>query len=491
MAQISGPSEPNIQPLPQGAEIGHTLEENQLFALFKKVLGEAFDTLDPQHIAEQSLARLTPLQKQNLFALIPPDQESSDLTPNVNIVLEAKKRFDLTNICKNPMYRDPILSVFLPHPSLVEVLPLQQIESTLKRVTKSVQKMMEEANYNPQNESPEALLRNPNEMVELLALASFSTFLRTDAHSLFAIKDTASEALKAKMHVLRFCIKTLADASRLKGLTVSEETSTLSKHLLDLLPSLFSAITAEDFQKVCLDVVKSCVQLTLERETLIKNLCRYLESQRETLSAYLHIEEIAPHIDQLLEGPALAKDSLWIVQIEKFNNAVLPYKFLLEKTREFLTPYLERTITPASEEVQRIELKERIIPQFIQNFPEAQLSEQEIEHFLLSAYLKIASGGVNLKNFENAYRFYVEEAGKATDHGNEAAAQLLYKKAEEINEQMASHFKNFVAGLKHALRIDFKSMYLTNKEIKWLADETLYNPTTPLPSDWREQAEEF
>lgn len=499
MAELHGPSISRYEPASKQPRLEtpstpppavKTLGEKQLFTILKNLFGDGLKTTDPQLLIKQSLPLLTPQQKESLFALIPHEQEYSDQTPNVNIVIEEKQKFDLIKICQNPNYRDPAYSLALPDAASVRGMSPEKVRKKLNLLTAAVSSMMARVGFHPKNESPHAVLRNPNEISELLMRYSFFPVLGSDPDTLFEMKETAEPLMRNQINEMLSCIKTLINASSQRHISVSDSCLDRYGHLLEMPEALSSAHTPEEYHKAFFDAFTTYMQLASERQTLVKNLGQYLQTQKETLTPYLDFETIQPRIETVLEGPEFGKESEWISQIQKIDDPLLPYTSLLEMTKEFLTPYLEGKITQKTEDVYRHELTRDLIPHFRQLFPKSNLSDDEIEHFLLSAYLKIASKGVDLQNLENARVFHISEAREAKKDGNVKARNLHLKKAREIDDAINSHIDSFSSALEHSLRIDFRSMNLTNTEIDWLAMEILCDPQHPLPFNWRDEVSE-
>lgn len=497
MAEIHGPigprfepvpSEPPLEPVSTPSSQAKILSEKQLWIILKNFLGMPTKNVDLHQIMEQSFPMLPQEQKENLIALVPPEQDYSDQTPNVNIVIEEKQRRDLTKICKNPIYHNPSLILSLPDPSTIQYMSAKEVSQKLNELTAAVSTMMTVVHFHPQEESPQALLRNPSEISELRLRYFFCPVLEDDASTLFRKREQVQELMRAKIHEMRPGIEALELASLERKITVSEACTDRGGLLYAIPKALLFAKTPEAFYKAFFDALNTLTQHLSDRQTLVKNLCQYIQSKIDSFLPLIDLEDIKTYVDQILEGPALGRENEWISQIQKLDDLLGPQTFLLEMTKSFLAPYLEGKITKENENVDRKELKDELIPEFRSYFPRSKVTDTEIQHFLLSAYLKIATKGVDVTNLEKARDFYKEQEGQAKLNRDEKAARLHIEKAEEIQEAIDSVFINFTLALEHSLPIDFKSMQLTEKEIDWVAIETMMYPNLPLPLDWRDQA---
>ena len=72
---------------------------------------------------------------------------------------------------------------------------------------------------------------------------------------------------------------------------------------------------------------------------------------------------------------------------------------------------------------------------------------------------------------------------KSEDQLIEVIRRLREKKVLSVEE----HREAYPKALKHALRIDFRSMDLTDQEIEFLADSAITNVSFLVPADWRNQ----
>ena len=108
-----------------------------------------------------------------------------------------------------------------------------------------------------------------------------------------------------------------------------------------------------------------------------------------------------------------------------------------------------------------------MIPQFRAAFPSSELSDDDIERLLLSAYLREGARGLDLNKIKNtAEKFFIRanflRVMSKTNHifKTGVAEPLL---GETAVETIKIHFNSYIAALKHSLRIDFRSMQLSGQ----------------------------
>lgn len=486
MAEVpktEGPRFEALPPLPKTPPLSETTGKIKM--LMEEELEEMLWTL-PETSFEtpevRSIKTLIPPQKANLFNLIPIEQELSPGTPLLNEAIQEKRKYDLENICKNPIYWHPNLHVPLPEPSEVPTLPPPVVRDVLIGLTQRVSDLMKSVQYNPKNETPDALLRDPAEMTELLTRYSFAQVVQCDARTLFESKDIVIKLISNKVNELILAYQTMKKALAEVPIKPPLPAENLIHALSKTIASLSSARTAEDFKTLCSDAIDISVKLEVERNTLIKSVCNYLKAQRESLAPFL---SLAP-ADFFLAGPAFGEEERWISSIIEQKQKMAPFIYLIEQTQQFLAPYLNGQITQETENTARGDVKNSILPQFHSEFPNVSLTDAALEHFLLNAYLKIAGQGVDLRLLEQTRPLHLGEAGQAKAAGKEDIAKDRENKAQEIQNEIDLRIANLIAALEHSLQIDFGSMNLTPNQIRFLAIHTLFNPNEPLPRKWKE-----
>lgn len=461
------------------------LMEKQMEEMFRKLPDAYFETPMEGKPIVRTFETLLPAHKGNLLNLIPIEQEVSPDTPLINSVIVEKQEHDLENISKNPIYRHPNLQVFFSPPWAVPTLDPEGVKGELDQLTQRVSVIMKAVNYSPKDESPGALLRDPVKMAELLTSYSFAEVLRSDASALFRSKNHIFNLISERVNELILAYTTVKQVIREGPIQPPLAGNTLIHDLSQILASLPQASTAEDFKKLCLAAIDASCKLEVERNTLIKYVCKYLKSQRESIAPFLTLEPA----EELLAGPAFKEEGEWITQIINQEKMMVPVIYLIEKTKQFLAPYLSGEITRENENIARGDLKSRILPEFHKEFKEAGvLSDAELEQCLLNVYLKIAAQGVDLNVLEETRDFHIREGEEAKRTGKPKAAMLHFKRANTSQDEIERQKTKFIKGLEHSLKIDFRNLNLNPKQITWLALYTLYSPQEPLPSDWMERA---
>lgn len=451
------------------------LGEKQLLDWVDSLPTTSFEPSDPSTLEKIWIKRLLPRYREYLFQAIPAEQLYSPQTPTVNVAIKEKQIHDFETICKNPVYRHPNLIAIcdLPPLSEVKVMTPEAINFALRRVTEAVSSMIRTVHYNPKNVSPEALLRNPQEMTELLTRYSFYELIDYDNSFSFE-KTSESVDFMTKKVTERICaFETLAQVTKEISVSVPQTAVELIQQLQTIL-SLLPECSDENFQNLCADAISFSSRLALDQQTLINSLCGFLRSQKESFTPFYLF---GPSIDEFLEGPAFGKEEKWVADLPKLTLKFSCLTYLSNAVRQFLNPFLSGEITPATEEVNRKELKDSLLPEFHKTFPQMNVADSWLELLLLSMYIKIAAQGLTLTGLQNAYVFMEEQA--------EIGSTIHGKKALEIQEGIDSFLQNFISGLKHSLHIDFKSMHLTDKEIEWLANKALFEPALHLSQSWR------
>lgn len=479
------PSRPSPRPVSGATAKVKKLTEEALNEMLQTLPEDSFVKPESGQLLVRSIRTLTPQQKVNLFTLIPPEQLPSYDTPLINEAIEEKQRYTLENICNSPVYRHPNLGVSLPPIADVYALDPLEVKQYIDRLSTRVFEIIMDVNYHPTDKRLKYPLKNPVAMAVLLTLYSFVEVVQCDTQTLFQLKDNIINLMSDKVNKLVLAYQTVKKAAIGPLLQLSLPGDKLINDLSQIFPSLPSANTAEDFKKLCSIVINTSIELEVERNNLIKDVSEYQGSERKFLAPFKTFEPA----DIVVSGPAFGQEEEWIAAIVKEKQEMRLYSYLVEKTKDYLAPYLSGKITRATEDETVGDLKDSFLSDFHREFQNVPLpSDAEVEHFVFNAYLKIGGRGINLKNSENAATFYREQAVFAITEQKrnwEDASATLSGQAYEIDQEIKSHLTTFIAALQHALKLDFPSMHLTDEEIGRLANFTLYNPTTPLPPNWR------
>jgi hypothetical protein len=150
-------------------------------------------------------------------------------------------------------------------------------------------------------------------------------------------------------------------------------------------------------------------------------------------------------------------------------------EFITLKIHEFLLPYFRKEITPKNENINRPSLPSQILPQLKDQVTKNPLTENKAVCYMLSSYLEQCAnaclppipfqpGGINFPS---------------------------KTPREELQKQVAECLPPFTEALKHSLKIDFKELNLTYKEIESLAawglhHTPIFDDRRALPENWRE-----
>lgn len=420
-----------------------------------------------------SFTQMHPQQLKALCDLVPPEQSYSPDTPYVNFVIFEKQKRDLENMCKNSVYRHPALGIPLPRPAEVAQMNPEQVQQILSALTDRVSQLIGTMGLSPQV-SAASYLRNADSMVELLSLSRFVDFTRYDIPMIFSHKQEIEKFLidckdysKNLLHIiLGKTHKQIDDVPGLRSLYQKLEATE---------QSINASSTPENFHEEIRSFIRILVEMDKIKQKLLEERCRLDKSSFEEALSYVpNGSKFSESIAYLFEGPVHGQEQSWFDQEAIILDHLYQYAALINSVREFLSPYVAKEITPATENVNRGELKDLILPRFRMVYPGSQMTDGEIEHFLLSAYLREGTFGIDLKTLEKTHAKYLLESEPAS------AAETL-RTAEE-------HLSAFTAALLHSLRIDFRSMNLSDQEVGWLARRMMLTPKEPLPLDWRLRA---
>lgn len=324
-----------------------------------------------------SVTHLDSMRKAKVLALIPLEQEYSDQTPNVNIAIEEKRRRDLENICKNPIYRNSLLNVALPNHLEIRAMSREAVGEKLTELTQRVAAMMSDVAY-PYRLTPHQLLRDPIAMAELLGTVPFSPLLKHTSDELFRAKDDVIRDISMKGNALISAIATLGAASENAHIYIPKPIVQHYQQALKIQKTLSSTTTPEDFQKLCCTYAHAIGVLASDRLTLIKNLRQNIKSTIEDINVKIPIEYL-PSLEDYLEGPALGDESRWLSMVPQLSNILLPSATLLTATQNFLAPYLERRIVSENEYVAFLQAMQQHLASY---FVEKNITLEECETFL-------------------------------------------------------------------------------------------------------------
>lgn len=476
----------------QGAPKPRTAQKLQDTAVIVKHLGEKQLGTMLSTLGKSSIHDLSPLELKRLFSLIPPDQERSDSTPNVNIALLKKQQHDLENICRNPIYRHPAFGLLLPQPERVKEMNSPEVRAVLQALTDRVSQMMADTGFQaPHQMTPHALLRSPDELQRLLFYSSCSISLTNPPSALFEkrepIKTAVEEQVRAQLALLTPVLQ-VVDTVQLQP---SERLKTLIEQSKGLSQALSSAKNPEDFTAACVMAANVLAALAVERRQMEHELIERTRGRLEVVASHISIDtDQMLHIRKLFEGPQAGREEDWAAQMKNLNMVFQPHITIVEWTEEFLAPYLSEKISPKEEDVTRQPLLDTIIPKFRVLYPASSFTDDEIEHLVLSAYLKAGSGKLDLPKLRKFRESMLTSAIPYTfPHTGELVSREEtpeFQRAQGTFATAKELLASFTKALNHSLAIDFREMGLTEKEIAWLARYTFNNPSSPLPFNWRD-----
>lgn len=437
------PGGPSSGALSETTSAVHQLGEQQLLGILHR-------------LGKTSVDQLSPEQRTKLHSLLPHEQGYSPQTPQVNVLLFEKSVHDLEKICKNPVYRQRAFNIPLPDPGSVRRMTPDRVRQLLEMLTARVAQMMEEVGFEGKCKgSPQAVLRDPAEMQRLLQLSTFS-FLTNEPSVLWTQRKQVIKLLSDQLGHQLGLLGPLSDAAKRVRLIETGYQKTLMKRAKELPHALDTAAAAEDFSRVCSEMATTISLLAAEQTKLLKELCRLTKSRLERLRPHTAVaSELLMTSNELLAGPVAGHEAEWLIGIVEVNSTLLPFVTLCDLTNQFLTAVPEEELSFEAQQSTPGDLKNYIIPPFRTMFPACPMSDEEIEHFVLSVYLKVGPRDTrsHAQTVRNALETYIES-------------------------------------LTSSLETDFSGMRLRDDEIAWLAEQTLFNPSEPLPIGWRQSLRE-
>ncbi len=146
--------------------------------------------------------------------------------------------------------------------------------------------------------------------------------------------------------------------------------------------------------------------------------------------------------------------------------------FIENEIQRFLHPYLTGQYTDKNEDIHRPSLPSKLLPMI------KILSPKQAECHMLASYLE-----------QSAIACLPPIQKQETEsRGEKEQKQIRWKLQAQLNESV---LPGFTQALKHSLRIDFRELNLTDKEIEFLAawglhHMPIFDERAPLPENWRD-----
>ena len=182
----------------------------------------------------------------------------------------------------------------------------------------------------------------------------------------------------------------------------------------------------------------------------------------------------------------------WLSAVEEYFEIIRPYERIVESIREFLQPYLDGAILPETEDRHRPEVRQWLLPMIRSEFPDFPASDNEIETIALSSYLGIGARNLDAHFLKSTYGYFASGFDvRSLQNAPPKMLSVLIKthpKIQRATETILTAREAIGAyqeALLHGLKIDFRSLGLSDKEIVLLAKNRIMNPNIPLGEVWR------
>jgi hypothetical protein len=436
-----------------------------------------------------AIHELTSAQRTRLFSLVEGDYQRFE-NPTANAVLFARQRHDLQVLCCNPVCQN--LGMDLPSLDRIPSLSQEEVVDLLREATELISRMMDEVvdlGF-PQTQA-KTVLANPSQLFMLVSLTNLSRGL-SDPQALFDRREAVARDIGTLVQVFENGLRQRVDISQTIRGRPNEESVRLLETTRSLLDRLARASTPEEFQQACIEVSHHVVALEEARQAETHEICQLTKTRFTQLQPYFVPHDISPNAHRLQRPPLEGTEAPWTDEVLRFHREAQPIVYLLGLVQNHLRPYLDGSVAPEAEDHSRAELCSWVVPKFRAAFPQSSLSDEEIERFVLSAYLREGARGLDLESLGATSRHFSEEAGRygpedlyLRDSSAHAPESRL---AHEARTTAESHFVAYTEALKHSLRIDFRSLNLTDGEIELLARSTIASESFFLPANWRELA---
>lgn len=436
-----------------------------------------------------AIHELTSTQRSKLFALVEGDYQRFE-NPVANAVLFARQRHDLQVLCSTPFSQH--LGINLPSLDQIQTLSQEEVASLLREATARVSRMIDMAvALGFPRTHPKTVLANPSQLFMLVSLANLSQGL-SNPQLLFDRRDAVAHDIGTLVQVFDNGLRQRVDISQTVRGRPNEESVRLLGTTKSLLDRFATATTPREFQQACIEISHHVVALERARQAETHEICQLTKDIFTRLRPYFTPHTISPNAGHLQRPPVEAMEGPWTDEVLRLHREAQPIVYLIGLVQNHLKPYLDGTIAPQAEERSRPELYSSMIPRFREAFPQSSLSDDEVERLILSTYLREGTRGLHLDSLGETSRHFFEEASRygpedlylrdASAHAPES--HLAY----EARGTVDSHFAAYTEALKHSLRIDFRSLNLTDREIELLARSTFTSESFFLPANWRELA---
>ncbi len=402
---------------------------------------------------------------------------------------------DLTRLCQRLMVKQEYFGPALLSVEVIERLHRDQISTSIQQLATRVDELARMVAFLefPQAQ-PEIVLRSPPLLYQLFFLIDFSG-LQSDKEALFQDKThTIARVCSVLTQQVKNTMRAVDVATAL-NISFPEYLHTHLRHISAVIEILMHEVdSAESLYEWIRHAVIRTGLVIRERLTLLSSIRRCLKPKLVELSNFVYLSSMPPFQQVLDQEPSFGQEEAWFTIVEHCFETMRPYFRIVECMCEFLRPYLEGAISPETENVFRPEVRQWLLPKIRSEFPDFSASDDEIEIIALSAYLGMGARGLNLKTLKQTYEFFSDGIDvRLFQHDSAEAMSLLLithpqaLRAIETEKTAREAFGAYQDALLHALKIDFRSLGLLDKEITLLAKNHVMHPTIPLGELWRSE----
>ena len=412
-----------------------------------------------------NIRNLTAAQREKLFSLTEGCNTFDDRIANK--VLYARQLQDLDLLYKSPLWRD----LGLPPQQEADTLSQDEIAHLLKSAKDKIDEMMKSAavfGFPPVSQKD--LLRDSEQLLLLISLYDLARDI-SKPQFLFSHKEEIIERLRTLFQYLQEDLKEAKKASEaVLGHPIADSTALLQANEA-IFKNILEASSPEEFRRACTEAAQNASSLETARLAEFRAVCQNVKTVFHQLSPYFPQEGLFSNFQTLLNPPKTEVAQIWAQEVCQTLAEFRPLTYLIEAVQDHLKPYQTGAIRPRDEDQSRSELRSTLIPKFRAAFPSYPLSDEDVERFILSVYVEEGLRGVSFHAL-NATSFQFAEA-EAGELANAALAT------------MDEHFSAYVKALRHSLRIDFRSMNLTDDEVETLARKAAFSTSPILTRNWR------
>ena len=404
------------------------------------------------------------------------------------------RRSDLTRICRRLRPREYYFGESLLSDETIENLDQTQIRGAIQALTAKVDELAQRVRLPASDQNhPEFILRSPPHLYQLLYLVDFSemqansqAFLQ-NKQLLARVISVFKQQVVGTTHVFR-----LADELHVIYSKKASRHIRLTSGLIEKLEAEIDSV--ESLNGLLEQAVTQSSSLFKERLLLLSTIRRCIKFKIIELSRFFRSNLLLHFQSFLDEEPPFEQEEEWLRRVIEGFEAMKPHLRIVECIQEFLSPYLEGRISLATEDRDRPEIRQWLIPIIRYEFPTFEVRDEEIETIALSTYLVIGARGLNLRRYitmlaecaqiEGVDLTLLQQCKKGEQH-TMLKDYPMTQQTIEVELIVMGAYRLYSKALQHSLRIDFRSLNLRDSEVALLAENQYMNPENPLESEWR------